>query len=273
MLTPSDQHPFLMHALLSLTLMHDRYLSAVPNTNLTTMEAFHWYQGVALFNSKIAGRVEPSERHAVYAAAVCLGVIAFFYIEAQTPEKAWPLKPSSPLDLNWLSLSDGKKELGRDAQPRVESIAFRSLNPFEYTKPRTSTSTALGLEALPPELVQLCGLDASSTSVNNPYYNVATALAKSLYSDCKLTTILSFLAVIGNFHPEYKRLLKRKDPNALLLLAYWFAKMCQIPHWWIMGRAALEGQAICMYLQRFHGDNRDIQKLVQFPRMMCSLVA
>ena len=273
MLTLSDQHPFLMHALLSLTLMHDRYLSAVPNKSLSTMEAFHWYQGVALFNSKIAGRVEPSERHAVYATAVCLGVIAFFYIEAQTPEEAWPLKSPSPLDLNWLSLSDGKKELGRDAQPRAENIAFRSQSPFEYTKPRTTTSTVFGLEALPPELVQLCGLDVSSTSEDNPYHDVATALAKSLYSDCKLTTILSFLCVIGNFHPEYKRLLKRKDPTALLLLAYWFAKMCQVSHWWIIRRAALEGQAICMYLQRYHGDNSDIQKLLGFPRMMCSLAA
>ena len=228
---------------------------------------------MALFNSKIAGRVEPSERQAVYAAAVCLGVIAFFYIEAQTPEEAWPLKPPSPLDLNWLSLSDGKKELGRDAQPRVENIAFRSLNPFEYTKPRPTTSTVFGLEALPPELIQLCGLDSSSTSRDNPYYDVTTALAKSLYSDCKLTTILSFLAVIGNFHPEYKRLLKRKEPIALLLLAYWFAKMCQIPHWWIMRRAALEGQAICIYLQRYHGYNSDIQQLLQFPKMMCSLTA
>ena len=273
MLTLSDQHPFLMHALLSLTLMHDRYLSAAPNKSLSTMEAFHWYQGVALFNSKIAGRVEPSERHAVYATAVCLGVIAFFYIEAQTPEEAWPLKSPSPLDLNWLSLSDGKKELGRDAQPRAENIAFRSQSPFEYTKPRTTTSTVFGLEALPPELVQLCGLDVSSTSEDNPYHDVATALAKSLYSDCKLTTILSFLCVIGNFHPEYKRLLKRKDPTALLLLAYWFAKMCQVSHWWITGRAALEGQAICMYLQRYHEDNSDIQKLLGFPRMMCSLAA
>ena len=250
--------------------MHDRYLSAMPNRNLSTVEAFHWYQGVALFNSKISGRIEASERHAIYAAAVCLGVIAFFYVEAQTPEEAWPLKPCSAQDLNWLSLSDGKKELGRDTPPIVEKSPSHSLNPFEYTKPKpTSSNIVVGLEALPPELIQLCGLSASSTSENNPYHAVATALANSIHSTCKLTTILSFLSVIGNFHPGYKRLLREKDPCALLLLAYWFAKMCQASHWWITGRAALEGQAICMYLQRYHGGNREVEKLLLFPRMMC----
>ena len=260
--------------MLSLTLMHDRYLSAVPNTKLSTTEAFHWYQGTALFNSKIAGPIQPSERDAVYATAVCLGVIAFFYIEAKTPEEAWPLKPPSPLDLNWVSMSDGKRELSKVMQPRGEKTPFQTLLPFENTKPRSTSSAAVpGLEALPAEFIQLCGLDASSTSDNNPYHDVASALAKSLHSDCKLTTILSFLSFIGSMLPEFKRLLKRKDPCALLLLAYWFAKMCQFPQWWIIGRAALEGQAICMYLQRYHGNDSDVQNLLQFPRMLFGAVA
>ncbi len=252
--------------------MHDRYLSGVPNTKLSTIEAFHWYQGIALFNSKIAGPIQASERDAVYATAVCLGVIAFFYIEAQTPEEAWPLKPPSPLDLNWLSLSDGKKELSKVTQPRGEKSAFQMMLPFENTKPK-STAPIPGLEALPLEFIRLCCLDASSISDNNPYHAAASALAKSLHSDCKITTILSFLAFIGSMLPAFKRLLKQKDPCALLLLAYWFAKMCQIRHWWIMGRAALEGQAICIYLQRYHGDIKDIQTLLVFPRMMCGVVA
>ena len=263
------QHPFLMHALLSLTLMHDRYLSAVPNTNLSIIEAFHWYQGTALFNSKLSGPIEASERDALYATGVCLGVIGFFYIEAKTPEEAWPLTPPSPLDLNWLSLSDGKKELRKVAQPRRQETLFES---FENNKSRSTSSTVLGLEVLPAEFIQLCGFNASSTRENNPYYAVASALAESLHSDCKLTTLLSFVCLIGNMSPEYKRLLKQKDPSALLLLAYWFAKMCQFSHWWIVGRASLEGQAICMYLQRFHGNNSEIQRLLHFPRTMCGAV-
>ena len=261
-----------MHAILSLTLMHDRYLSAAPNAKLSTTEAFHWYQGIAMFNSKLKGTIDSSEGDAVYATAACLGVIAFFYIEAKTPEEAWPLKPPSSLDLNWLSLSEGKKEVAKVSGLGGGKSFFPTLLPFENMKPNPSSPIVPGLEALPFEFVQLCGFDASSTDYNNPYYAVALSLAKVLNSDCMLTTILGFLCFTMRMLPEYKQLLKRKDPCALLLLAYWFAKMCQHPHWWIIGRAAMEGQAICIYLQRYHGAETDILKLLQFPRMMCSTV-
>lgn len=261
-----------MHGILSLTLMHDRYLSAAPNTKLSVTEAFHWYQSTALFNSKLSAPIDPSERDALWVTAVCLGVIVFFYIEAKTPEEAWPLKPPSSLDLNWLSLSEGKKEVWKLTRRAEGKSVFQTLIPFENTKPKTSSSTVPGVEALPSEFIDLCGFDAASTSDNNPYHAVATALAKSLNSDCKLTTILGFLSFITNMLPEYKQLLKQKDPCALLLLAYWYAKMCQYPHWWIFGRASLEGQAICIYLQRYHGNETGIQKLLQFPRMMCGVV-
>ena len=272
LLTLAVQHPFLMHGILSLTLMHDRYLSAAPNTKLSVTEAFHWYQSTALFNSKLSAPIDPSERDALWVTAVCLGVIVFFYIEAKTPEEAWPLKPPSSLDLNWLSLSEGKKEVWKLTRRAEGKSVFQTLIPFENTKPKTSSSTVPGVEALPSEFIDLCGFDAASTSDNNPYHAVATALAKSLNSDCKLTTILGFLSFITNMLPEYKQLLKQKDPCALLLLAYWYAKMCQYPHWWIFGRASLEGQAICIYLQRYHGNETGIQKLLQFPRMMCGVV-
>ena len=263
-----------MHALLSLTLMHDRHLSGAPNANLSTIEAFHWYQGTALFNAKLSsGPYQGSERDALFAAAACLGVISFYYIEAKTPEEAWPLKPPSSLDLNWLALSYGKKEIAKVTEPTAGKSPFQTLMPLENTKPLSTSVTVPGLEALPPEFIQLCGFNATSTPDNNPYHAVASDLAKSLHSDCQLTTILSFLSFLMNMPPEYKLLLKRKDPCALLLLAYWFAKMCQYRHWWILGRAALEGQAICIYLQRYHGDRPDIQSLLHFPRMMCGAVA
>ena len=262
-----------MHGLLALTLMHDRYLSKVPNTKLSVTEAFHWYQSTAMFTSKLSGPIDPSERDALWANAVCLGVITFYYIEATTPEEAWPLKTPSSSDLSWLSLSEGKKTLWKWTRPAGGKTVFQMLLPFENTKPKPTSPTVPGLEVLPSEFIELCGLDATSNPDNNPYYAVASGLAKSLHSNCKLTTILDFINFTMNMLPEYKELLKRKDPCALLLLAYWYAKMCQYQHWWILRRAALEGQAICIYLQRYYGDDTNIQSLLQFPRMMCSSVA
>jgi hypothetical protein len=106
-----------MHAVLSLTLMHDRHLSTEANTALSPTEAFHWYQGIALFSNKLAGPIHPSERDALWATSAFLGTTAFYYIEAKTPEEAWPLKPPSSLDLNWLRMSAGKEEIWKITQP------------------------------------------------------------------------------------------------------------------------------------------------------------
>ena len=252
--------------------MHDRYLSGASNTKLSVTEAFHWYQSTALFNDKLAKPIDISERDALWATAACLGTIAFYYLEAKAPEEAWPLKAPSPMDLNWLSLSEGKTTLWKMTRPSGAKSVFEILSPYQNTAPRPTAPVVHGLEALPSEFIKLCVLDAASTSANNPYHAVASSLAKSLHSDCKLTTILSFLTFVMTIPPEYRELLKRKDPRALLLLAYWFAKMCQFPHWWIIKRASLEGQAICIYLQRYYGDNADIQKLVQYPMVMCGSV-
>jgi len=50
---------------------------------------------------------------------------------------------------------------------------------------------------------------------------------------------------------SFKAMLQDKDPVALLLLALWYSKAGQIV-WWIYQRAAVEGQSICLYLQRYH---------------------
>jgi hypothetical protein len=262
-----------MHALLKLTLMHDRHLSATPNTKQSSTEAFHWYQSTALFNSKLSKPIEPSEGAALWATAAFLGVIAFCHIEAETPEEAWPLKPPSSSDLEWIRMNDGKEELRKVIQPLTADSVFQALASAQTNDVLPTSSTALHLEALPSDFIKFYGLDATSAADNNPYHAPASALAQSLNIDSILHIILSFLFFIGGIRPDYKRLLERKDPRALLLLACWYAKVCQSKHWWIWRRAALEYQAICIYLERFYRHETNIQKLLQFPRMIYSNLA
>jgi hypothetical protein len=195
-----------MHAVLKLTLMHDRHLSPAPNTKLSTTEAFHWYQGIALLNSKLSGPIQPSERDVLWATAALLSTIAFFYVEAMTPEEAWPLKLPSFLDLNRLRMSDGKKEIWKITQPLRSDSVFQALA-LEYTNFLPTPSTGPGLEALPSEFIKLYGLDAKSTSDNSPYHAAASALARSLNIDYNYSTILNFLSFINHMRPDYKRLL------------------------------------------------------------------
>jgi hypothetical protein len=178
--------------------MHDRYLSESMNTKLTPAEAFHWYRSIALFNSKLSGPIQHSERDALWPAALLLGIIAFCYVEVKTPEEAWPLKPASSLDLNWLRMSDGKKPVLKIAQPwRADSI-FHAWA-LEYSKRLAisravsqTSSTGAGLEGLPSGFVKLYGLDTTSTTDNNPYQIAASTLAQSLNTDCSTPPLRTF---------------------------------------------------------------------------------
>jgi hypothetical protein len=137
-------------------------------------------------------------------------------------------------------MSDGKKEVWKITQSlRADSI-FQPLAPPKYMNFLEPSSTGSGLETLPSEFIKLYGLDATSTPNNNPYYAAASSLAQSLNVDCIQSTILNFLCFISYMRLDYKGLLERKDPRALLLLACWYAKVCQYRHWWIWQRAALE---------------------------------
>jgi hypothetical protein len=262
-----------MYVVLTLTLMHDRYLSASPNTKQSTAEAFYRYKGTALFSARLSKPIQPSERDALWVTAVLLGAIAFAGIEAKTPEEAWPLKPPSFLDLDWLRMSDGKNEVSKIADPLRADGAFRTLAPEHQKDCLPTYSTVVEPETLPSELIKLYGLDATSTTDNNPYHAAASILAPLMNIECNHSTILKFLSFISHMHPDYKRLLERKDPRALLLLAYWYAKVSQYQQWWVWQRVVLECQATCIYLERYHGDDTKIQNFLQFPRMMCGLVA
>ncbi|KLJ10934.1 hypothetical protein EMPG_13739 [Blastomyces silverae] len=137
--TNASKHPFLLHMVLTMTLLHHRYLSHPPpwphssspsqQQPLTSSPKalLHWYLGTTLFNTKLANpsQIDPRERDAIWAASVLLGAITFSYVEASRAEDSWPLKPSSHLDPDWLAISDGKREVWKLAEPLRADSVFR----------------------------------------------------------------------------------------------------------------------------------------------------
>ncbi|MCJ1475382.1 hypothetical protein MMC13_004044 [Lambiella insularis] len=218
----------------------------------------------------MAGSIRPSERDALWAAAGLLGAVAFCYVEADTPEEAWPLNIPSPLDLNWLKMSFGRKEIWQLTQTLMAGSMFQALA-LESSYPSPSSSNRQGLEALPLEFLELYDLEATSNINNNPYHAPVCAVAELLDVDGIIPMIKAFLSFLGGICPDFKQLLELKEPRALLLLAYSYAKVCQYGHTWLYQRATLEGQAICLYLERYHQNERSIQNLLRFPKMMCGV--
>ncbi|MCJ1447225.1 MAG: hypothetical protein MMC23_007736 [Stictis urceolatum] len=262
--------PFLLHVILTLTLRHDRFLSASPTTKPTTAEAYHWYQGTSLFNSALSKIIKHSDKDALWATAAILGAIAFSCLETSGPEEAWPLKPRDTSDLDWLKMSDGKKAVFKLAEPLRPDSVFRSMHTQRWDEIVPSSTLGPEFKSLPPEFMDIYELERIPAE-QNPYFSAISLLAQLMTIECNHKTILKFLSFIGQLDPALRMLFEEKEPRALLLLAWWFAKLCQYHQWWIWRRSIMECQAICIYLDRFHQQETDIIQLLSYPKTMCGL--
>lgn len=256
-------NPFLKHIIVALTLLHDRHLSG--RVNISEMATLHWYRGTAMFKEALVGTISAAQKDALWASAALLSAIQFASIEACTPEEAWPLKPYCPTDLDWLKMSDGKKAIFKIADPLREDSAFRKFSFTHQTMFRPVGYTRSDLIHVTRDFTELFGIGPTSTGGNNPYHSPALALTRLLGVECDSMTAIEFFAFIGHLNAEMKVLLECKDSKALLLIACWYAKIYHV-QWWIAKRGYMEGRAICMYLDRYHGDDEKIQRLLEWPK-------
>ncbi|OJJ50606.1 hypothetical protein ASPZODRAFT_126498 [Penicilliopsis zonata CBS 506.65] len=261
-------NPILMDAISTLTLMHERYLTGVSSTRLSTSEAYHWYRALSAFNSRLLLPLRREEYIPLWTVATIFSIIVYTYPNADTPEQAWPLRAASTSDLDWLLMNTGKHEVHKlagnewDADPVFQILSFQHEDELLPQSP-----AKVDFESIPKWFSRVFHLDGDSDSRRNPYHTAAIELAEVLDRNCPvITTILSFAAFRMNISHELQQLLLRKDPRALLLLACWYAKVCNIGVWWLTPRAVLEGQAICRYLEEQHGYDMDIQLVLQFPK-------
>lgn len=263
----SLQHPFLMHALRAITEMHDRCLVVSHTTRQSQSEVHHWSRAVTLFNQALSTKIHPDDRDAIFATASLLGIASVASFDLNSSNDAWPLKQSQPADLSWMGMCRGKKALYDLIDPMRADSIFRPL----LESLRLAQTPECGIEGIPPEFVQLYGLETSSTAESSPYYAALRALVPLLRMQCSDDTIANYFAFILYLPLQFDVLLARKDPRALLLLAYWYAKVCH-SQWWLARRATLECQATCLYLEKYHSDEKVILQLLQVPRTACGLV-
>ncbi|KAH8886512.1 hypothetical protein GQ53DRAFT_844797 [Thozetella sp. PMI_491] len=265
-------HPFLMHLAISLTMMHDRHLLSSQPPPPSSKELSHLYLGTAAFNRKLSSPLTSSDRDAVWGAATFLGASTFARMEATVPEQAWPLRKPAEDDLEWLNMYNGKREIWRLVDPLRPDSCFRPVAQevsFLHNMPVSDPE----LKELPSELVQLLGLDGCLDTSVNPYRIPANILNNLMPMENTQATLLRFFSFISLMPPDFKQLVHEKDPCALLLMAYWHAKFSHYRSWHIWRRAILEGQAICMYLGKYHADIPHLDLILKFPRKICGVSA
>lgn len=258
-----------MHIVLALTSIHDRFVNSKWESTYTELR--HWSEGASLLNKRLSEPWPPEDRDALWTAAALLGAISFSNVEASTPEEAWPLRRADPADLQWLRMSDGKQIIWELANPLRPESAFHEMATQLMNDSMYSDKFVFDVDDVPPAFASLCNLNSSSTGENNPYYEAIRSLSVLLQLDCNHASISKYLSFVSHTGKEYKRLLIEKEPRALLLLSYWFAKVCH-GIWWVAGRALIEGRAVCIYLERYYSHETAIMDLLSFPKKELGLI-
>ncbi|KAI0427967.1 hypothetical protein F5Y09DRAFT_13864 [Xylaria sp. FL1042] len=103
---------------------------------------------------------------------------------------------------------------------------------------------------------------------NNPYYATAKLATELLQLDLDQENFLVHICFIRALDAPFRDLLVRKDEKAMLLLLYWYAKICDRRLWWLWKQSYTEGLAICRYLERAWTASGEIDglALLELPR-------
>ncbi|KAG9201450.1 hypothetical protein G6514_005647 [Epicoccum nigrum] len=230
------RHPFLMHMLLSVTLMHDTHLtypSASTSTSNTCREALeHWTTASKLFNDVLSQPIPPSYRDAIWATGIFLGAASFWSIGSTDPYAVWPLKTSEPDDLSWLRIGEGKKHLWRIAQPeRDDSIFCSVIKGYScVTVPQWSADeiTSNPGPHITARVMNALGMTSELfDDPSNVYYLPILALSRCPNVRVTEETALKFLYVMAVITEPFLKLLEEKDVRAVFIMGWWYVLLAK----------------------------------------------
>ncbi|KAH7080764.1 hypothetical protein FB567DRAFT_531697 [Paraphoma chrysanthemicola] len=252
-------HAFLMHMLLSLTLMHDSHLTFhLPSRKTShthkTQALTHWTTATRLFTRLLSSPIPPAQRDAIWATGVIIGAASFWFVNSATdPWSVWPLKVTEKEDLNWLKLGEGKKMLWRVADPTRCDSVFYGLMKDKRSQcaegPEWIYTTGAQDMKLPAKMKIIFDLDEKSTVQTNPYHLPLLVLSRIRHLHLTHANVISFLYVTAFLTPELLVLLEAKDARAVFVIGWWFKMIAEGDLWWITSRARIEGQAIKIWLE------------------------
>ena len=231
--------------------------------------SFHSYHGTALYHHFISRAVKApalsiTERDTLWVTAAMLGSAAFAYTGPFDPLLSWPLCLET--DLTWLKMSHGKKAVWDLADPTTPDSLFVKITRFQVIDPPPNGAAPIPPDALPPLFYKVFELGPDSTPTTNVYHSPASVMAQLLTVEPIPTNIHRFLTFLSQTDGRFHELLCEKDPRAMILLAYWMAKISVFDMWWTRPRTMYQGLAICLYVERYCTYNENLVKLVKWPK-------
>ncbi|KAF2649307.1 hypothetical protein K491DRAFT_209021 [Lophiostoma macrostomum CBS 122681] len=265
----SFMYPFLMHMVLSVTTLHDSFLtSGLPDISSKYAQSslHHWSTATMLFNKVLSQPIRPESRDALWATAALVGCSGFAYVESTNPEDNWPLKPCEPCDLDWIKLSEGKKAVWKLVDPtRPDSVFNNFARESEY-QIIPSCVRENDISQIPEHMRRLFNIDETSTIQNNPYHLPALILARLQSLPPNHDNALNFLYFLGYMSNEFRNLVEAKDARAVMILGWWLNKLQESDLWWMKRRADVGGQAIQIWIERCFGGEKKVVEMYDLYR-------
>ncbi|KAI0514671.1 hypothetical protein F5B22DRAFT_647428 [Xylaria bambusicola] len=274
-------NPLLMHTVLAMAEMHD--LAMEPfGTRRSYSLTYHWYHAVSSMRQYLNRPFAPSDGDVLWISANLISISHLAYVEERYPEEAWPLRSPSPADLLWFTLCDGQKVVAeltnptRDNAPfylpaRSEERSTAKWLPKEFeaffevlNSRRTDEGNFSNREDIDEE-----GIGRIHGVRINPYHKAVKIAVELFERELDHENILAHVCFFRALDAPFRELLIRKDEKAMLVLLYWYAKICDRRIWWLWKQSCTEGVAICRYLERawtISGDEVGL-RLLELPRM------
>ena len=262
------QDPALMHALLAITLAHDRY-EISPFTPPSLREMYHMNYAIQAISVAIRNPASPTVSETIWATATIMGAVSFCTLEGKCPEDFWPMKET---DLAWLRMSEGKALMHKMLSSSDRDSPANKLAKIHHAVTLTSSLQFEKLAMLPARFLRVFGILRDTDTSNNPYYTAICYLAQLWPLEANRSNILQFMNFITRMDPSFRRAMLAKDPRALLAMAWWWRMVSRFQLWWHGTRARLECQAVCLYLAKYHGHEGYIQEFLPFAQAGCGLL-
>lgn len=208
------------------------------------------------------------EQDVLLAVSYFLSLFSFATMSEPDIRRIWPLGPSEAEDLAWMSVGVGGNVVCQMTDLTKRQSCFTPVREqLIHFMPPPNGSAPICVSMLPPLLCRLFLDDLeASTCDTNPYHAVLSVLSQLNQRQLKHDSFYDVFSLLHYIQPEYRSLLEAKDLRALLLLAYWFAKIASANIWWAKRRCILQGFSVCDYIESSSLADSEMKKLLRYPR-------
>lgn len=246
--------PVLFHSILAFSSAHLTHLRGSGH-NLRLVSRFHASRALGIYASKLRQSLSNEEIDAMFAACLMLTGL-FFMLEPEEPRSSWIIHDGNTPTPHWITMLGG---LGVLLQHQRSWDSTRSCwQPFLAEGVVARQATSEDLAHVPEALLDFCVSKSPESYLNE--LQILGSMMRPGSDHYQFARMVSFPT---RFTPEFTAKIYSHDTGALLILSYWFALLCSIPHWWVSNRVRHECRTICQHLQQER--NPRLTQALQYP--------